>query len=275
MNPHLADSISATEMLRILGRNNHIISQLANREILARYKGSILGGLWMFIVPLGMLAIYTFVFSKIFNARWNSGTEESTEQFAIILFVGLLLHSFLAEIINRLPALITGNVNFVKKVVFPLESLSFIVLEVAVFGLVVNVIVLLMACLYFNTLHFTAVFLPVVLLPILILALGISWMLASLGVFVRDISQATPLLTTAMLFLSPVFFPISALPDSYQQVILLNPLTFIIEESRAVLIWGEMPDWHGLIVYYIISFCVCWAGFAWFQKTKRGFADVL
>jgi lipopolysaccharide transport system permease protein len=123
MNPHLADSISATEMLRILGRNNHIISQLANREILARYKGSILGGLWMFIVPLGMLAIYTFVFSKIFNARWNSGTEESTEQFAIILFVGLLLHSFLAEIINRLPALITGNVNFVKKVVFPLESL--------------------------------------------------------------------------------------------------------------------------------------------------------
>jgi lipopolysaccharide transport system permease protein len=146
----------------------------------------------------------------------------------------------------------------------------------ALFHSFVSLLVLLFAFVMFNGyLHWTAIFLPLVLLPLVILTLGLAWMLTSLGVFIRDIGQTIGIITTVMMFLSPVFFPVTALPEKYRPLIMANPLTFIIEQAREVFIWGHFPNWVGLGIYTLAATAVAWAGYAWFQRTRRGFADVL
>jgi lipopolysaccharide transport system permease protein len=220
--------------------------------------------------------VYTFVFSVIFKARWGIGGEESKVGFAITLFAGMIIHSLFAECVNRAPGLILSNVNYVKKVVFPLEILPIVALTAALFQTLVSLVVLLAALVVINGyLYWTVLLLPIVVLPLAIATLGVAWFLASLGVFARDIGQITGIITTVMMFLAPVFYPISALPKQFQPWIMANPLTFIIEQTRAVLLAGRLPDWHGLLFYSLVSGIVAWAGFWWFQKTRKGFADVI
>lgn len=223
-----------------------------------------------------MLTVYTFVFSVVFKAKWGVGNEESKTSFALVLFVGLIVHGLLAEVLNRAPSLILSNVNYVKKVVFPLEILPIIILIAAFFHSVISTAVLLIAYVVINGyLPWTVILIPIVLLPLATLVLGFAWILASLGVFIRDIGQAIGIITTVMLFTSPVFFPLSAMPEKYQPFVLANPLTFIIEQSREVLIFGRSPNWLGLGIYMLIATAVAWLGYIWFQKTRKGFADVL
>lgn len=254
-----------------------LIAQMARREVLGRYRGSFMGLAWSFFNPILMLVVYTFVFSVIFKARWGiAGEEESRTLFAIVLFVGLIVHGLLAEILNRAPGVILANVNYVKKVVFPIEILPVVTALTALFHTAISLGVMLLAFLVFNGhLHLTALLIPVVLLPLLVLALGLGWLLASLGVFLRDVSQSIGILTTVMLFLAPVMYPISAVPESVQPFILANPLTFIIEQARKVLVHGVLPDWAGLGLYMAVASAVACLGFAWFQKTRKGFADVI
>lgn len=262
-------------MLKSLWGNRELIAQMTRREVVGRYKGSVMGLLWSFLNPLFMLAVYSFVFSVVFKARW-SGSGESQTQFAVILFAGMTVHALFAEVLNRAPGIILGNVNYVKKVVFPLEILAVVSLGAALFHALVSLLVLLVAFAMLNGfIQWTAIFAPLVLLPLMLLSLGFGWILSSLGVFVRDIGQLIGVFTTALLFLSPVFFPVSALPESFQPWLNLNPLTFIIEQSREVLIWGNLPDWQGLTLYSIGAGIFAWLGFFWFQKTRKGFADVL
>jgi lipopolysaccharide transport system permease protein len=235
-----------------------------------------LGILWPLLTPILMLSVYTFVFSVVFKARWAVDGDESKSQFAIVLFVGMIIHGFIAEALNSAPNLIVGHTNYVKKVIFPLEILSIVSIGTTLFHTLVSMCVLFAAALILNGhVPWTAVFTPLILLPLVVLGLGLSWLLASLGVFIRDISQTVTLLTTVLLFLSPVFFPVSALPEQYRIFVMANPLTFIIEQARAVVIWGHMPNWSGLGIYTAISATVAWAGYAWFQKTRKGFSDVL
>jgi lipopolysaccharide transport system permease protein len=249
---------------------------MTKREVAGRYKGSALGLAWSFFNPVLMLAVYTFVFSVVFKARWGLGGEESKTQFAVVLFVGMIVHGLFAEVLNRAPGLILANVNYVKKVVFPLEILPVISMGAALFHSLISLGVLLIAFVIFNGyLHWTAVFTPLVLLPLVILTLGLAWMLASLGAFLRDVGQTIGIVTTVMLFLAPVFYPVTALPEEYRPWLMANPLTFIIEQAREVLIWGRLPDWIGLGIYTLVATAVAWAGYAWFQKTRKGFADVL
>jgi lipopolysaccharide transport system permease protein len=223
-----------------------------------------------------MLLIYTFVFSFVFKARWGINTDETRAEFAIVLFVGLIVHSLFSECINRAPSLILSNVNYVKKVVFPLEILSWVALGSALFHATISFSVLLVANLVINlSIPYTIVFFPLVILPLLFATIGIAWFLAATGVFVRDISHTTGILTTILLFISPVFYPLSALPSEIQPILLLNPLTFIIEQARQVLIWGKTPDWIGIAIYLGVSILIAWIGFFWFQKMRRAFADVL
>lgn len=276
-NPHAAQLTSLHALLGSLWRNRQMIGQMTRREVVGRYKGSVMGLAWSFFNPVFMLAVYTFVFSVIFKSRW-SGSEnaESTTEFALALFVGMIVHGLFAEVINRAPTLILSNVNYVKKVIFPLEVLPVIALGAAFFHCLVSTGVLLLAFLLFNGyLQWAALLFPLVLLPLAILILGLAWLLASLGVFLRDVGQTIGIITTVMMFLSPVFFPVSALPEEYRPFIMANPLTFIIEQSREVLIWGRSPDWAGLGVYALAATAVAWLGYAWFQKTRKGFADVL
>lgn len=275
MNPHATASASPMGAVRSLWTNRQLIARMGQREIIGRYKGSAMGLAWSFITPLFMLAIYTFVFSVVFQARWGT-SEESKTQFAVVLFAGLIVHTLFSDVINRAPQLVLGNVNYVKKVVFPLEILPVVQLLSATFHALVSVVVLIAAQLVFQgSLPITALLLPVVLLPFLLLTLGLAWCLASLGVFVRDVGQTISLVTSVMLFMSPVFFPVQSLPPALQPWMHLNPLTFVIEQVREVVVWGRLPDWQGLAVYSLASIATAWLGFAWFQKTRKGFADVL
>jgi lipopolysaccharide transport system permease protein len=263
-------------MLASLWRNRQLIAQMTRREVVGRYKGSVMGLAWSFLNPVFMLAVYTFVFSMVFKARWGVGGDESKTQFAVVLFVGLIVHALFAEVLNRAPGLILSNVNYVKKVVFPLEVLPAIAMGAALVHGVISVGVLLAAFVIFNGyLHWTAILAPLVFLPLVILTLGLAWMLASLGVFLRDVGQTIGIVTTVMLFLSPVFYPVTALPEAFRPWLMANPLTFIIEQTREVLIWGRMPDLIGLALYTLAAVIVAWLGYMWFQKTRKGFADVL
>lgn len=276
MNPHAAQPTSFTALGRSLWRNRQLIAQMTRREVVGRYKGSVLGFAWSFFNPVFMLTVYTFVFSEVFKSRWGVNGDESKTQFAVVLFVGMIVHGLFAEVLNRAPSLILSNVNYVRKVVFPLEILPVVSMSAALFHGVVSLGVLLAAFAIFNShLHWTAIFAPLVLLPLVILTLGIAWMLASLGVFLRDVGQTIGIITIAMLFLSPVFYPVTALPAKFRPWLIANPLTFIIEQAREVLIWGHPPDWIGLGIYTLAAIAVAWAGYVWFQKTRKGFADVL
>jgi lipopolysaccharide transport system permease protein len=250
---------------------------MTKREITGRYRGSVMGILWTFINPILMLSVYTFVFSVVFKARWGTGAlSESKSDFAVILFAGLLVHTFFAEALSRAPTLIIGNANYVKKVVFPLEILSISNLLSVLFHTFISILVLLVAFIIFNGyLHWTVFLMPLVLFPLVVFTLGLSWFLSSLGVYLRDVGQTISIIVTILMFLSPIFYPISALPKEFQSLIMLNPLTFIIEQSRNVLIWGKMPDFYGLAIYSVISIVIMWLCFVWFQKTRKGFADVL
>ena len=277
INPHAAQPTSLLALGKSLWRNRQLIVQMIKREVVGRYKGSAMGLAWSFFNPIFMLVVYTFVFSEVFKARWAGvGGDESKTQFALVLFVGMIVLGLFSEVINRAPGLILSNVNYVKKVIFPIEILPVVAMGAALFHSLISLTVLLTAFAFFNSyLHWTVTFIPLVLLPLVVLTLGLSWILASLGVFIRDVGQTIGLVTTVLMFLSPVFYPVTALPEKVRPFIMANPLTFIIEQAREVLIWGHLPNWMGLGIYTLSATAVAWVGYAWFQKTRKGFADVL
>lgn len=268
-------SVSPREMIASLWRNRDLIKVSAKRDVLGRYRGSIMGVLWSFFHPLLMLAVYTFVFSVVFKARWNTGSDSRTE-FALVLFSGLIVFNLFSECINRAPSLILSNTNYVKKVIFPLEILPVVTLLSALFHGMASLGAWFLAYIvFFGWPHVTALYLPLVMLPLIFLIMGLSWALASLGVFLRDISQFISIATTVLMFLSPIFYPVTALPEAYRHFLFLNPLTLVIEQVRDVLYWGKSPDLVMLGTYLVATMFIAWLGFAWFQKIRKGFADVL
>jgi lipopolysaccharide transport system permease protein len=275
MNRHQLQSTSPSHLLRGIWRQRQLILQMIRREVAGRYKGAMLGLLWSFLNPLFMLAVYTFVFSVVFKARWSGGGDSKTE-FALILFSGLIIFNLFSECITRAPTLILSNANYVKKVVFPLEILPVVALGSALFHALVSLSVWLLVYLVTSGVPpVTILLLPVVILPLLMLIMGASWLLASLGVYLRDMSQVVGILTTMLMFLSPIFYPVSALPIKFRRLLLLNPLAPIIERTRGVMFAGTCPDPANLSVSILVAAFFAWLGYAWFQKTRKGFADVL
>lgn len=269
-------STDPRELTASLWRNRALIFTLVQREVLGRYRGSILGVLWSFFNPVLMLAVYTFVFSVVFQARWGSGTSGSKAEFALILFAGILVFNLFAECINRAPSLILGNASYVKKVVFPLEVLPWVSFGAASFHALISLgIWLLFSLFVFGQPHLTVLLFPLLLLPLTLLTMGLSWLLASLGVYLRDVTQVVGIVITICMFLTPLFYPLSAIPEAYRGVLSLNPLTLIIEQARDLLIFGKGMAWKQFGLLTFLSAVIAWFGFAWFQKTRKGFADVL
>jgi lipopolysaccharide transport system permease protein len=260
---------------RALVRHFALIVQVARRDIVGRYRGSFIGLFWSFFNPLLMLLIYTFVFGVIFKSRWTDQVGGHF-QFAIILFSGLNINSMFAECANRAPMLIVENTNFVKKVVFPLEILSWSTLGSALFHLLVSTVVLLIISLFANaTVPWTIILFPIVVMCFMPFVAGTIWLLASLGVFLRDLKQAIGIITTALMFLAPIMYPRELIPEPYRVWMNLNPLTVIVEASQNVLVWGRPPAWSHLGLYALASCLFAWLAFAWFERTRKGFADVL
>ncbi len=256
-------------------RHRSLVWELTKREVLGRYRGASFGLAWSVISPFLMLGVYAFAFGEVMKSRWphDVGGEHP---YAVILFVGLIVHGFFAECLIRATTLIVANPNFVKRVVFPLDILPWPMVLSALFHTCVNICVLAILMLVVeHQLAITLLFLPLVLLPLVLLTLGLSWILASLGVYFRDITQVMPVVATALLFLSSAIVPISILPSGLQTLFHLNPLTFFIDQARAVALVGQQPDWILLLLSAVCGGVIAWLGHAWFMATQRGFADVL
>lgn len=270
------NSTSPVSAIKNLWVNRGLALEMSRREIASRYKGSVIGLGWSFFNPLLMLAVYTFVFSIVFKARWGIEGGESRLDFALLLFAGLILHALMADVLIRSSDLIIQNVNYVKKVVFPLEILAVIALGTALFHACISFLILLAATLFVRQgLSWTVILTPFVVAPLILLTVGLSWVISSLGTFLRDIGQTVNIAMMIMLFLAPIFYPISAIPENYHKFILANPLTFIIQQFREVVIFGSPPNWTGLAMYWIVSLVIFFTGFFIFQRSRNGFADVL
>ncbi|HEV7253780.1 MAG TPA: ABC transporter permease [Mesorhizobium sp.] len=257
-----------------------LISSLTRREIAGRYRGSALGMLWSLLTPLFMLAVYTFVFGYVMQSRWlipgTEMAEHSTAEFAVILFAGLLVFQYFAEVVSQAPSLILRNSSYVKKIVFPIEILPVVSAGAALFHAAISLLVLLaFRFAVFGSIPLTTLLAPVVFAPFLVMVLGLGWFLAALGVYFRDIAQIVAPIITASMFLSPIFFPRSALPEWLQPWLILNPLTVPVEAFRNVVMFGVQPDWALLGYYALAALAVAVLGEQFFQTTRRGFADVL
>ena len=261
-----------------------LIGQLVRREVLGRYKGSGLGVVWSLLTPLMMLAIFTFVFGSIFQTKWAPPTSTgslvdppaTTPEFALILFIGLIVFTIFSEVISRAPNLVLENASYVKQVVFPLEILVPVAIGSAVFHAGISIVVLLGFMLsYTGAVPLTVLWLPVVIAPLLILTLGVGWFVAALGVYVRDIAQLVAPFMNGLMFLSPIFYPSTAQPAWIRGWLHFNPLTLPIEQARNAVIWGVKPDLVALVVYTMIAIVLAVLGYVWFQKTRKGFADVI
>lgn len=255
-------------------RNRELIWQLIRQDIVGRYRGSFFGVFWAFIHPLFMLSVYTLVFGRFFQTRW--GNTGSTWEFALVLFSGLIIFNLFSECLMRAPALIANNPNFVKKVIFPLEIMPFVSTGSALFHSIVSIVAWL--CFYVSIKGLPSIsllYLPFILLIFLPIILGISWFLAAAAVYFKDIGQIMGMATQAFLFLSPVFYSLQIVPQSYRWVMQLNPLTLIIEQARVVMLAGGTPDFGSLALYAMISLTICWGGFVFFQRLRGFFADVV
>ena len=259
---------------RSLWRQRDLLRQMTDRDTRSRYRGAAMGLFWSAINPLLMLTIYTFFFSEVFQAKWPGATQDRS-QFALSLYIGLLLHGFFSECIVRAPTLVIANQNLVKKVSVPVGD-TCSQLGSAIFHFSIGLVIWFAFELFVDGLPpATAILLPLIVAPLAVAALGFSWMLASLGVYVRDIAHLTPVIATVLMFASPVFYPSHALPEQFHIALAASPLTVPIEEARAVLLAGRAPDWVSLGAYTMFALAIAVLGFAWFQGTRKGFADVV
>lgn len=248
---------------------------LVRREVVGRYRNSMLGMAWSLVGPILMLLVYTVAFHDLLGARWP-GVDGKTG-FAAMVFSGLMMHSILAETLGRAPASILGQPNFVTKLVFPLAVLPLVPVGVACVQATLGLLVLIGAALVGvgPAMHPTAALLPLVMLPYALMMAGFAWALAALGVYVRDIAQVGGLVSTALMFLSPVFFPLSQLPESYAVIVQFNPVTFAVEATRQLMFVGTIPDLNWGLRYVVASVVIASLGLWAFRKMRPGFGDVL
>lgn len=259
-----------------LWRQRQLIRQLTWRDITGRYRSSMLGFTWSFITPLVTLALYTFVFGVVFKSRWPHARTDNLAEFGLMLFAGLTAFALFSECANRSTTIIVSSPNYVKKVVFPLEILPVSVVGSALFHSAISVALLLAATQVLGgSLAWTVLWIPLMFAPLIAIALGVSWLLASVGVFFRDISHTVGLMTQVLFFLTPIFYPMEAVPERARPLLAANPLTLMIDNVRRVAVQGRQPDWNAFWIALIVGLVALVLGHAWFAQTKRAFADVI
>lgn len=258
-------------------RHWSLVVQLTRREVDGRFRQSFMGGLWLVITPLAMLVVLTLVFRHVMGVRWPGLLqEESHLAFALRLYAGLALFQFFADGVNRAPTLVLSQPQLVKKVVFPLELLAWVNVGSALVGLLVSGVLLLAGTAWMQGgLSWSVLALPLVWLPMVPLLLGLGWLLSGMGTYVRDVGQILGPVLSAMMFLTPIFFPVEALPERFRSYMVANPLAEPITQTRRVLFEGLWPDWHAWLMHALVCLLVAVVGAAWFARVRRGFADVV
>ncbi|MGZ8844314.1 MAG: ABC transporter permease [Pyrinomonadaceae bacterium] len=257
-----------------LPRRFDLIWSLAKRELAARYKGSVLGIVWAVLTPLVMIAIFTLLFAGIFKAKFNA--SDSQWDFALYLFCGLLPWNAFQEALNMSASAVVNRANLVKRVVFPLETLPVSQTVAAIANQMFGTVALLLGILVIrHELHLTTLYLPILLIPQLLLMLGGAWLLASLGVFIRDIVQGISLVLMAWMYLTPIIYPETIVPEAYRPFLNLNPFTPLIRSYRRIMLDGAAPDWAGLAYFSAFALIAFVFGYWWFARTRKNFADVV
>lgn len=253
-----------------------LIKQLCKRDFQARYKGSFLGFFWAILNPLLMLAVYTFVFSVVFKGKWGIEASNNKFEFAIILFSGLSIFSIFTESVNKSPSLLIGNANFVKKVVFPLEVLPIVTVISSLLQSLISFVILIIAVNIFIGFSSWGIILCIFsILPMIMLTLGLSFIISALGVYIKDISYSIIVLTNILVYLTPVFYPLSVVPEFIQRIMYLNPLTPIVENFRNSIVLSQSPFWGSITITLFISYFIMVLGLIIFKKLSSGFADIL
>lgn len=259
-----------------LWSHRELLWQFTLRNIEVRHRGSHLGLIWSFLNPLLMLGLYVAVFGFIFGGRFGVLPNETPVDYALGVFFGLTLFQFVAEVMGVSPVLIVSNPNFVKKVVFPLEILPASSVGGALFHLAISLgLALLSLALFDRAIHVELLWLPIIIAPLVLFCLGISWLLAALGVFFRDIGQLMQFLTMALMYSSAVFFPASKISSSFWLILRFNPILQAIELARNTALWAQPINYLYLSYVYIAGFTVCILGHLAFSRLKPAFADVL
>ena len=262
--------------IRSISSNRELIARLTEREIYGRYRGSILGVGWSLLQPLALLGVYTLVFSQIFRSRWGSLEGTGPLGFAINLFAGLIVFNLFSESISKAPYLVTKNPNYVKKVVFPLEALGVVTVGNSIFHSASRLIILMIfELIAFHKIPLSILWLPIVWIPLILGTLACTWLLSAAGVFLRDIGQLIGVAISMMMFLSPIFYPVSALPEKFQPLLLLNPIAAVIQQTRKVIVLGQAPSLHYVLIGTLATIITCEASYRIFNKSKHAFADVI
>lgn len=263
-----------THMLTLLWRYRDLIVQMIQREIQNKYRGSFAGILWLVLTPLCMLTLYSIVFGIFMNIQFPGITNRL--MYSLVIYIGLIILNFFSECIVRSSIILQSNPSFVKKIVFPVEIYPWVIIGAASFHLLINVGILLIFCiLIMGKIQVTLAFLPFLFIPLILITLGFSWFLCSIGAYIKDTAHILPFMIQIIMYLSPVFYSIQTVPHLFQTILLCNPLTFLIEQARGLVIFGSAPNWEGLALHCCVSFMVAWLGYIWFQNTKEGFAEVL
>ena len=267
-----ASNLNPLRILVDVWQHRYLLGQLVKRDVLLRYRGAMFGVAWIFLSPLLMLTVYAFVFSQIFQARWP--LQEGGLPFWLMLYSGLIVFNIFAETVSRAPGAVRGYPNFVKKIIFPVHILPLVPLGAALVHALFNFLILLVALTWIGGISMQVMLFPILLLPALLLALGLSWFLAAWGVFIKDMSQIVPMFLQILMFLSPVFYPISAVPPSLRRLYHLNPMSSVIEAARAA-VSGESIEWATWGFTLLLCLVVTILGYIIFQSNREEFADAL
>lgn len=281
--PRLAPFLNPASMLTMLSVHRGLIAQFARRDVLERHKGAYLGSLWNIISPVITLLIYGFVFGYVFESRWrdptlaaNEGDGGAAASFLLPFFLGHSMYHFFSECVGRAPLTVAARPNLVKKVVFPVEILPVVsVLSAMVYPLVAIPLLFIAQLVVVGSIPMTVLMLPLMFLPLIFAAMGISWFLASLGVYSRDIKNVVQVVLQLLIFMTPVFYSPERIPHRFRGLYGLNPLGFIIEQARGVTLWGREPNWTKFAMITLSSLIAMQLGYAFFMRTKRGLADVI
>lgn len=275
-SPSFAGHLNPLTLTARLWVARGLIAQFTRREIEGRYRSSMLGLAWSFINPLALLLVYTFVFGIVLKQRWAGLASHDLSQFGLVLFAGLIAFGVFSECVGRAPGLIVSTPNYVKRVVFPLELLPVSVLGSALFHAAISLAVLLVAHVALGQPpHVTWLLIPVVLAPVVCLSLGLLWLLASLGVFIRDLTYSVTLVVQVLFFVTPIFYPAEAVPLAFRPLLRWNPIASVVEALRDVIFAGVAPAWPPLLASGVAGIVVMLFGYAWFMRTRRAFGDVI
>jgi lipopolysaccharide transport system permease protein len=261
-----------TDLIVALVRHRYLLIQLIKRDVLLRYRGAMFGVAWMFLNPLLLLSIFALVFGSIFRVRWPM--EEGGPPFWLILYSGLIVFNVFSETLSRSPSAVRSYPAFVKKILFPVDILPLVPIGTALVHAAFNFFIMVLALTWTGHLQEQVLLVPIFLIQLLFFVSGLAWFVAAWGVFIKDMTQIMPVFVQMVMFLSPIFYPVSAVPKLLQPLYRYNPLGAIIEICRSATL-GLTFSWTLWVVTLILGIVVAILGHAFFQHSREEFADVL